>query len=82
MTSTVVCFVEVLATKDWPKEDINKNLPGYLIFFAIGMSNLSRNSGTHDNPEISGCHVGGHVLALKNCLDRENESELTGYRFG
>ena len=36
VTSTLVCFVEVLATKDWPKEDINKNLPGYVIFFAIG----------------------------------------------
>lgn len=35
VTSTLVCFVEVLATKDWPKEDINKNLPGYVIFFAV-----------------------------------------------
>ena len=49
VTSTLVCFVEVLATKDWPKEDINKNLPGYVIFFAVGVSHLCRQPVTHDN---------------------------------
>ena len=36
VTSTLVCFVEVLATDGWPREDINKNLPGYVVFFAVG----------------------------------------------
>ena len=36
VTSTLVCFVEVLGTKEWPKEDINKNIPGYVVFLAIG----------------------------------------------
>lgn len=40
VTSTLVCFVEVLATEDWPREVINKNLPGYVIFFAAGKSHL------------------------------------------
>lgn len=36
--STVICFVEVWNTQDWPSEDINKNLPGYVGYFIIGMS--------------------------------------------
>ncbi|KAL2054610.1 hypothetical protein ABVK25_004913 [Lepraria finkii] len=37
VTSTAVCFVEVLGAKDWPREDVNKNLPGYVIFFAVAI---------------------------------------------
>lgn len=49
VASTLVCFVEVWAAKDWPKEDINKNLPGYLVFFVVGTSHLLRQPATHDN---------------------------------
>lgn len=35
VTSTLVCLVEILGTHDWPKDDIKKNVPGYVGFFAI-----------------------------------------------
>ncbi len=37
LSSTAVCFVEVLNTKDWPREVINRNLPGYVGFGVVGM---------------------------------------------
>lgn len=37
MTGTLVCLVEMWGDADWPREIINKNIPGYLIFFAAGM---------------------------------------------
>ncbi|EER40506.1 conserved hypothetical protein [Histoplasma capsulatum var. duboisii H88] len=36
--STVICFVEVWNTQDWPSEDINKNLPGYVGYFIIAIT--------------------------------------------
>ncbi|KAI0131966.1 transmembrane protein 6/97 [Xylariales sp. AK1849] len=37
VSSTGVCLVEVLAAKDWPKADIDKNIPGYVIFGTISI---------------------------------------------
>jgi len=37
LSSTAVCFVEVLGTQDWPREVINKNVPGYVGFGVVGM---------------------------------------------
>ena len=34
-TSTMVCAVEVWGAEDWPREVVNKNLPGYGGFFVI-----------------------------------------------
>lgn len=36
VTSTVVCFVEMVGAKDWPAEDLAKNRPGYIVFGLIG----------------------------------------------
>ncbi|EHK98901.1 hypothetical protein M7I_5411 [Glarea lozoyensis 74030] len=30
ISSTLVCLIEVIYTEDWPRETINKNIPGYV----------------------------------------------------
>lgn len=36
--TSLICLVELLCAEDWPKEDVVKCLPGYVIFMGIGMS--------------------------------------------
>lgn len=38
VSSTLVTLVEMTATPDWPREVINKNIPGYVIYLLVGMS--------------------------------------------
>lgn len=38
--STILCLVEVWNTEDWSRDDINKNVPGYVGFLIICMSPL------------------------------------------
>jgi len=42
LSSTAVCFVEVLGAQDWPGEVVNKNLPGYVGFGTVGMFPVSQ----------------------------------------
>ncbi len=42
LSSTAVCFVEVLGAQDWPREVVNKNLPGYVGFGTVGMFPVSQ----------------------------------------
>ena len=55
VTSTLVCLVEVLGTHDRPKEDIKKNVPGYVGFFAIGTFYLLRYCMTHVDLDLATC---------------------------
>jgi hypothetical protein len=41
ISSTLVCLIEVIYTEDWPRETINKNIPGYVSFLIVGRSQFA-----------------------------------------
>ncbi|OJD24151.1 hypothetical protein ACJ73_04486 [Blastomyces percursus] len=65
--STVICFVEVWNTQDWPAEDINKNLPGYIGFFVIVIYPLSDSFCSKFNCSKPDLHYTvGRVFAVRS----------------
>ena len=71
VTSTAVCYVELVATKDWPTEHIAGLKPSYLIFGLVGESTRS------ENISVSMQDMYWHTQVWVSCLIHSTGSRMS-----